>query len=203
MPGKGKQPETGDQDTTETEEQQGAGAETPPAGGETQTEGGGALSLEQIQAELERTRTALQGANRESADRRKRLEAFEKAELDRAKKDLSEVERLKGQVAELDKRARELEAEREMMIIRSAVERAAAALGFHSAEDAYQLADLSGVEIDEDGKVSNVDKALKELVKARPYLVRVVDKPDTNAGATGGKVSREQDEERLRRKYGI
>jgi DNA repair exonuclease SbcCD ATPase subunit len=199
MPDKGKQPEMGED--AETEQQ--AGAETPPAGGETPPVGG-ALPVEQLQAELERTRTALQGANRESADRRKKLEAFEKAEQDRAKKDLSEVERLKGQVAELDKRARELEAERETMIIRSAVERAATALGFHSAEDAYQLADLSGVEIDEDGKVSNVDQALKALVKARPYLVRVVDKPDTNAGATGGgKKPGEPDEERLRRKYGI
>jgi multidrug efflux pump subunit AcrB len=58
-------------------------------------------SLDAIKAELEQARKALKDANREAADRRKKLEAFEQAEKQRKDAELSEMERLQKQLDEL------------------------------------------------------------------------------------------------------
>ena len=48
---------------------------------------------------------------------------------------------------------------------------AAATMGFVSPEDAYRLADLAEVVVDDDGSVSGVKKALEKLAKDKPYLL--------------------------------
>jgi len=57
-------------------------------------------TLDEVQAELDRTAAALKQANKEAAERRKKLEAFEKAEDERRKAELSETERLKQELAQ-------------------------------------------------------------------------------------------------------
>jgi hypothetical protein len=72
--------------------------EIPVAGMDT----GSQQSPEELQAELERVREALKKANKEAADRRKKLEEIERAEQKRKDAELSEMERLQKQLAERD-----------------------------------------------------------------------------------------------------
>lgn len=68
-----------------------------------------ALTPEQALAELEATRKALKDANREAAERRKKLEAYEKAEAEKAAAELSETERLKKQLEDTAAKLRAVE----------------------------------------------------------------------------------------------
>jgi len=120
----------------------------------------------ELQAELERARIALKEVNSESAGRRKRLEELEKAETERQQANLSEVEKLKSQLAEITATSEALSGELQVMRIRSAVMSKARELGFGNAEDAYALADLSKVEITDDGKVTGFEKSLETLAES-------------------------------------
>jgi len=48
---------------------------------------------------------------------------------------------------------------------------ASQSLGIVDPEAAFRLLDQSTLEIDDDGKVKNAEKALRDLVKAKPYLL--------------------------------
>lgn len=64
-----------------------------------------------LKAELERVQKALKEANKEAAGRRKRLEELEQAEAKRKELELSEVERLQKQLADITGKAARLERE--------------------------------------------------------------------------------------------
>lgn len=49
---------------------------------------------------------------------------------------------------------------------------------WHDPEDALRLADLSEVEIEEDGTVVGLKDALKKLAKAKPHLIKKADSAD-------------------------
>jgi NAD-specific glutamate dehydrogenase len=59
-------------------------------------------STTEMAAELERTRIALKAANKEAAERRKRLEELEAAETKRKDSEMSELDKLKKALAEKD-----------------------------------------------------------------------------------------------------
>lgn len=162
----------------------------------------GEFDRERAMATIRKQRQNERSLSKELKEAKARLAQLEGEEEKRKKAEMSEVERLQGQVTDYEARVLALEAERETMIIRSAVERAAAGLGFHNLEDAYHLADLSELEIDEDGSVSGVEKALKALAKERPYLIQVAKKPDINA-KDGGKGKDTSDVEAVKRRFGI
>lgn len=61
----------------------------------------------ELEAELEKTRKALKEANREAADRRKRLDELEAAEKKRAEDAMSETEKLNARLKELEQVAAE------------------------------------------------------------------------------------------------
>lgn len=130
------------------------------------------LTPEQIQTELERTRLALKAANQEAASRRKKLEAFEEAEKKKADAEKSELEKAQAKAAQLEKDLANQREASQKQTIRHTVEMAAAKMEFYDPADAVALADLSGVEIDDDGKVKGVDEALKALAKAKPHLIK-------------------------------
>lgn len=112
-------------------------------------------TLEELQAELERTKAALKKANGESADRRKRLEEYES-------RDQSEAETIKKITEERDGAIAALRTER----IKNAVFGKASELGFEHPGDAFALVDLASVEVAEDGKVSGFEKSLEALAKS-------------------------------------
>lgn len=156
------------------------------------------LTVDELQAELERTRAALKTANSESAARRKKLDELDAKEKKAQQAQLSEVEQIKAQLAEAQAAQKQAAQEIAAMRLRGAVEREAVKLGFKNPDDAYLLADMTGVEMDDAGKVSGVESALKELVKARPYLVGADEKklpPNINA-RDAGKGNQQSDEAR-------
>lgn len=138
-------------------------------------------SLADVQAELDRVRKALKETNKENAERRKRMEEFEAEEKKRKDAELSEVQKLQQQLADAKADAAAREKEVETLRLRSAVESTATKLNFVTPADAYLLADLSGVEMTADGKVTGVEDALKALLKDRPYLANG-SKPDGKGG---------------------
>jgi len=184
--------------TEGSEESEGGMLEEKAAGQQT-------VTLEGALEELGRTRAALRTANAEAADRRRKLAALEKAEQERADAELSEKERLEKQLAEAQEARAKAEAVVNDVLLKTAVTLAAAKAGFIDAGVAYQLADLAGVEIGEDGEVAGVDKALKALAKGKPYLLKQEggQQPDINAGKRGDGEKGQTDLEAIKRRFGI
>lgn len=125
---------------------------------------------------------------------KKRLAELEKAEKERAKAELSEKERLEQELTEAQEAAEKAEADLEARatefnerLIQAEVRAVAATMQFASPEDAYHLADLSGVEVAEDGSVKGVEKALKALVKDKPYLLSENGDKTPGTPRTGGR----------------
>jgi hypothetical protein len=104
----------------------------------------------------------------ENVDTLKRLisaqrdaEEAEKTELQKAEET---IETLGAQVKQAEQQARE-------MLLRAEVQAEATKQGFRNPAVAYRLADLSAIEIGEDGSVAGVDAALKALAENEPYLL--------------------------------
>lgn len=155
-------------DTNDTENPKPEGAPPETGGtGETPPEepvGAGLVPAQDLAAELERTRAALKAANAESAARRKKLEAFEAFS--------DELDRVKAELAATKAEAETAKANTRAAAIKHAVESAAAALHFQDPADALTLADLSGVQVSEDGAVAGAAEAVKALADKRPYLLK-------------------------------
>lgn len=134
----------------------------------------------------------------------KKLAEYETAEQQRKQAEMSEVERLKAEV-EAAKAAQQAAAEEMVtMRIKQAMFTAAAKMGFHNPEDAYLMADLTEVDLGEDGAVAGVETALKDLLKSRPYLAKSESAPDIDASKRGkAKDKDEIDVDSLRRRWGI
>ena len=143
------------------------------------------IVAEDIAVELERARQALKLANNESAARRKKLDEYEAKEKKQKEAQLSEVDQLKAQLAEQVAANAQIQNDIKQAKLRAAIERAAGLQGFVNPEDAWKLADLSGLEMGEDGKVKGLEEALKEILKTRPYLTAAIRQPNNNARDTG------------------
>lgn len=185
-----------DSTVTTTDDQGGTQTITPNTG--QQTQAGGMPNTQQqagsstpdnteLAAELERTRQALKQANSEAAERRKKLEAFEKAEQERKDAELSEVDRLTKRNAELEQAAEMATKQARETTIRSAFVAAAAQANATNPADAYALAMADGATVEVvDGKVSGVDEAVKALVDAGRLPVRRAVAPSLDGGAGSG-----------------
>lgn len=139
-------------------------------------------------AEIEQLRAALKAANKEAADRRKRLDALEAEEAKRKEMELSEVEKADKRAKDAEAKAQQLEQRWRDGMLRSAVTIAATQAQFYDPEDAYRLADLSSLTVNDDGTVTGTEDALKALVKAKPHLVKsttTTTPPDVNAQNRG------------------
>jgi hypothetical protein len=162
-------------------------AENGGADGGT-TSDGGAMSPEQLQAELERTRAALKTANKEAADRRKKLEEIESNEAKRKESELTEVQKAakRAEVAESDLKT--VKERYRTNAIRNEIKLYAQNAGFVDTEDAIALADLSSVDFDETSdKVSGAKEAIDALAKAKPHLLKTPERPAApNINSTGG-----------------
>lgn len=113
---------------------------------------------EQAKAEYEEA----QRKAAEEAEAKRQAEQGQYKEL--ADKAEQKVKELEATLAERDARHR---AER----IQLEIKLQAQALGFNDPADA-NLADLSGVEITEEGQIKGVKEALEALIKAKPYLAK-------------------------------
>lgn len=152
---------------------------TPPAGnGATPTP-----------EEVEQLRAALKAANKEAADRRKKLEALEAEDAKRKEAELSESQKAEKRAKEAEAKVLEMEQRWRDGMLRSAVTIAATQAQFYDPEDAYRLADLASLTVNNDGTVTGVDDAIKAMAKAKPHLVKVATTattpPDVNAQNRG------------------
>ena len=174
------------------------------------------LSYDELELRYLRTQRALKKANKEAETRRKELDEA-RGRANGKKPDVNADAGDGGETAQLKKELADAQDKSRKRIVRAAVMIEAARLGFHDPADAFALADLSAVEIDDESDdVTGVDDALKELAKRKPHLVKAEDstngngkhkptKPDTNAGNKGGNKAGDLqvDEEAIRRKYSI
>lgn len=83
---------------------------------------------------------------------------------------LSEKERLQKRVAELERQHVDEERERQERTLRYEAMLMAGKLGLVDPDAAYRLLDLTAIEYDDNGKPSNLEQAMNDLVKQRPYL---------------------------------
>jgi len=183
--------------------------ETPEGETEGETEEEGGEDLEGVRTELERTRAALKKANAEAAKRRKELERFQQEEQKRADAELSELEKAQKLAEDWKTRFDETSAALDGMRMRQAFYDATAAakvvfVNDAARQDAFDLSDLAGVEIGEDGEVTGMDEVVKALQKSRPHLFGKAEPPDINSGEGGGKKKKGgEDDEGIRRRFGI
>ena len=117
--------------------------ETDGQAPEVEQQGTSIDDLTTLQIELNRARS-------EAAKYRKAAQAAAEAEEQRKREEMSEVERLKADMAKIQAQAQEAEARAQRAMIRAAVVRAAN--GFNDPSDAIALLDLDSMEADEQGK---------------------------------------------------
>jgi len=167
-----------------------SGAEIEP---NQQPENDDGVMPEKLQAELEETRKALKAANRESAQRRKRLEELEKQEAERQEAELSEMEKLQKKLAEQQAEIERVQNEARQVRVKSAVITKASEMNFQDPEDAYRLIDVSAIEVDSNGQPEGVDELLQALAESKPYMIKKAQKfvqgaatnPGDNVTGTG------------------
>jgi len=109
------------------------------------------------------------------------------AEIEEANK--SELEKLQERAARADAQRDEALARANERLMRAAFVAEAAGQNVAHPEDAYMLADLSGVEISDDGAVAGVKEAVKALVEAGRLVIKKQPAPSLNGGAGGGQPS--------------
>jgi high-affinity K+ transport system ATPase subunit B len=178
-------------------------AETGGADGGT-TSDGGAMSPEQLQAELERTRAALKTANREAAERRRKLDEVEANEAKRKESELTEVQRAAKRAEEAEASLKATKDRYRQNAIRNEIKLYAQNAGFVDIADAIALADMSGVDFDEaNDKVIGAKEAIDALAKAKPHLLKQPEKtlaPNINSSGGGPRppITNEQLVERKR-----
>jgi hypothetical protein len=122
---------------------------------------------------------------REQADRQaKKLLAYEKAEQEKKDAELSEIERVKKQHADLQSQHEAYTRQMQARITRYEVERAAANLNIIDPDAAVRLLDLDQLEYDDNGSPTNAEKLLEKLIKAKPYLAPPAKQPEAEPEQT-------------------
>lgn len=138
--------------------------------------------IKELSDEAARHRRAKK-AEKERADAlQKRLDEIEN-------KDKPEAEKLTARVTELETQNAKLAEDLHQARLSNAF-LSSNKFDWHDPADALRLADLSEVELEDDGKVSGLDAALSKLAKAKPHLLKAKakkqdDDADDDADATG------------------
>ena len=144
------------------------------------------LDVNELAAKLQQARDALKVANFEAAQRRFKLDEYEKAEKDRADAQLSEMDKLNKRLAEAETARQQALTTANDRLIKAAFVAEAAKHGVGYPEDAFLLADKSNVAVDDSGNVSGVAETVKSLVdgKRLPLRSRAIASLDAGAGST-------------------
>lgn len=125
----------------------------------------------------------LKRAQREAKDKERKLERYRQAEKARKDADLSELEKAKARIAELEGNLTERDKAIADVRRASAFELAAQKAGVVDVEAARLLSRLDDLEIGEDGSVSGLDELLKGLQEKRPFLFgKAEEKPSAFGG---------------------
>lgn len=136
-----------------------------------------APAVEREQDEPDEVRTL----RREAASYRRRLRELEQQLRQREEEELSEAERLRRRLEELERERDTWARERRERTVRYEVMLAASRLGIVDPDAAYRLLDVDQIELDDDGRPRDLDRALKELLRRRPYLAGASQAPTNPA----------------------
>lgn len=90
----------------------------------------------------------------------------------KAKENMTEIERIKAEKAESDKRAVEATNRANKTLIRAEVISQATKLNIVDPSAAFALMDTENITIDDNGNVKGVSVSLKALIKDKPYLIK-------------------------------
>lgn len=136
------------------------------------------------------TITKLRAFERDAKAKIKKLEELERAEEERKTADLSELDKTRKQLADLQAEHERASIALRNARIKDAARDAASALSLvfqpGALDDAVALGLFADLEIGDDGKVKALNEHLKQLQKERPYLFGAAQPPqapDINAGA--------------------
>lgn len=149
-----------------------SGAAEPEAGGDTGNEAPNKGGADQYQALMRKLRKAEKERDALAAERQKTQDS-----------QLSEAEQLKARLAKAEADRDAAAAKLTQRTLQHRFEAAAAKAGAVDPDAAFKLADLSGVEIDEEGNVTGLEAALAELKKTRKFLFGA---PSGSVGSAGG-----------------
>lgn len=174
-------------------------ASTPAQGAAGTSQGGEGKSqlgpdgkpwdFERQQKALETQRESEKAARDEAATARAELKALKdqidadkaKAE-DEAKNKLSEAERTKAEIADLQRKLTDGDAAARARIARAGLKAAAAAAGAIYPGDIPALVDTDAVKFDREGEPSNTDALVAALKESRPALFKEPRKPGSFDG---------------------
>jgi len=141
----------------------------------------------EVRAEIEKHTAGLKSAlvserviSKAGKTAAQRLKELEDAETVRKQADLTETQKATEAKVAAENKAQELQGELRIERIKNAVLAAAAKASFADPLDAYAMIDQATLEIDDAGKVTGVDEAIKALAKAKPYLLGEPDQPEFN-----------------------
>jgi len=121
----------------------------------------------------------------EAAEYRRRLREFENRVKAEEEAKMTEQEKLQKRLAELEREKTEYKQLLQARTLEYEVKLQASRLGVVDPDAAYRLLDLKRIEFDDDGKPTNLEKALKELVAQKPYLVASGGMPSPTNPAQG------------------
>ena len=162
------------------EKAQREGAESEEESSEDEEE----LTVELLQAKLAEQQKHIKNLNKESADRRKKLDEFEKQEQDRKQAELTEVEKVKQRADQLEQEKKTLAMENQTLKRQRDFEGLVRDAGLQfkntlAAKDAFKAL----VEILGDDETEVTEEHIKQLVKERDYYFG---KPDPSQINTDG-----------------
>jgi len=163
------------------------------------------MTQEELDALIGREKGRVKNKYADYNDIKAKLDEFTKAEEERKQAELTEVERLQAQLQKFEadtKAAEEAKAKAlesaNKRLLKSEFKLLASSKDFgvrkDALDDAFVLADLSGVEVDEDGNVTGVKEALETLKKSKAYLFGVTDYADPTPGQHEPKREGSQDQ---------
>ena len=155
-----------DQESKEQEGLQSNDQESQDGGQESPGEQGG-LSLEAMEAELRRAR-------REAAKYRTELRQLEKADEERKRSEMSEVEKLKADLVAANAKAEEAAALAREQALRNAIFAEAIKPEYNVRPNALEILwkeiDRSALEVDDNGKAEGLADEIKAVLIRLPFL---------------------------------
>lgn len=124
-------------------------------------------------------------AKREAQRLRLELRKLSDAEAARSTAELTELEKHKKKIEELEASNAALLTQGQERAVRLTAVEVAARLGFRNPEVAYRLLDRSAIEYDEDGMPKNLEALLQALLATDSYLAKAQASGDFGGGNRG------------------
>ncbi|AYY27360.1 scaffolding protein [Bacillus sp. FDAARGOS_527] len=146
-----------------------------------------------VKKRLERERNKSAEQYGDYDDVKAKLAAFEKAEEERKKQEMTEIERLQAEKEEADKKAQEAseaaqkaQEKANTRILNTEIKSIARALDANDPGDVLALLDKSSITLDEDGNYQGVEEAVNALKESKPWMFKKVVGADAAGGANPG-----------------